>query len=153
MDKVVQLTAEGVQQLKNELAERKGPKMLDIRKRMAEARSAGDLSENSAWSMSQEEYENNVARINEIEQILENAKILKNVNSKTAEIGSTVTVVKGRKDIEYTIVSPQEADPKENKLSVESPLGKAILGKEAGDTANYATPSGKKESVKIKSVN
>jgi len=144
-----QLTKKGLQDLRkelNEIIEEKTPK---IRKRMSEARKAGDLSENSSWVMAQEEYASANARVKEIKKILKNAQLISKCSPDVIDIGSIVSVRKDGKKEQYTIVSMQESNPAKNYISVASPMGKILKGKRVGDVATLETPKSHKVKVEI----
>ena len=141
------LTAEGLQKLKDELAQRKGAIREEIVERLKEARAQGDLSENSEYDQAKEDQGKNEGRIIELEQMIKTATIIDDSASKAAGIvslGSTVVL----KDLEtgdeetYTIVGTTEADPFENRISNESPVGAAILSQKVGSTVIAKTPAG-----------
>ena len=140
------LTADGLRKLQEELAERKGAIREEIVERLKEARAQGDLSENSEYDQAKEDQGKNEGRIIELEYMIKNATIIDSAASKEAgvvSLGSTVLL----KDVEtgeeetYSIVGTTEADPFENRISNESPVGAAILGKKVGDTVIVNTPA------------
>ncbi len=141
------LTADGLRKLQEELAERKGAIREEIVERLKEARAQGDLSENSEYDQAKEDQGKNEGRIIELEYMIKNATIIDNTASKEAGIVSLGSVVL-LKDVEtgeeetYSIVGTTEADPFENRISNESPVGAAILGKKVGDTVIVNTPVG-----------
>ena len=141
------LTAEGLKKLQEELAQRKGEIREEIVERLKEARAQGDLSENSEYDQAKEDQGKNEGRILELEQMIKTATIIDDSASKAAGIvslGSTVLL----KDVEtgdeetYTIVGTTEADPFENRISNESPVGRALMGAKAGDTVEAEAPNG-----------
>ena len=141
------LTAEGLRKLKEELAQRKGEIREEIVERLKEARAQGDLSENSEYDQAKEDQGKNEGRILELEQMIKTATIIDGSASKAAGIvslGSTVLL----KDVEtgdeetYTIVGTTGADPFENRISNESPVGAAILGCKVHDVVVTKTPVG-----------
>lgn len=143
MRKQYHLTQHGKRELEEELAsliESRG----EIADKIAEAREYGDLSENAEYAAAREEQGMVETRIAEIEKILANADIIKESSSKTGKValGSTVTLKNGKKSI-YKIVGPVEADPLGGKISNESPLGEALMGKKVGDHVLIETPKGK----------
>lgn len=144
--KKIQLTAEGLAELKAELKELEEVKLPKVVARVAEARSHGDLSENAEYHDAREEQSFVQARINEIEEVIANASIVKNTRSQTkVGMGSTVTLqLKGKKGKTFTyhVVGEFEADPKEGKISIDSPLGEALNGKKKGDEAVVKAPAG-----------
>ena len=134
---------EGLERLKQELQELKITKRHEIAARLEHAKSLGDLSENAEYQEAKEEQSLNESRIAELEEIVRNAVIIKkDVRSDTVQIGSTVSVRSDTGEESYTIVGSEEADPKTGKISNESPLGKAFLGKKAGETVEIKTPGG-----------
>ena len=140
MKKAYQLTPAGKQELENELEELKSRRG-EIAQKIADARDFGDLSENAEWDAARDEQAQVEARIAEIEDILLNAVIIKPKSSGVVSVGNTV-VLKDVKVVEYTIVGSVEADPLEGKISDESPIGQALLGKKVGDKVTIKTPGG-----------
>lgn len=144
------VTKEGLKKLETELDELKNVKRKEVAERLKEAISYGDLSENSEYQEAKSDQAFVEGRILELEQMIKNAKIISekksSTKSKEIQIGSDVTIVNktDRDDpISYTIVGSTEADPLEQKISNESPVGKALLGKKKGDTVEVSTPGGK----------
>src|SRR5664279_2450853 len=150
MKKEYQITAEGKAELEKELKELKGQRGA-IAERIATARDFGDLSENDEYSAARAEPSQVEGRIEEIEDILQNAKIIKVTKSSTVRVGSTVELqLEGKKKaVKYTVVGPVEADPLEGKISDKSPIGQALLGKKQGDNVVIATPKGKSTYVVV----
>ena len=144
--KTVQLTREGYDELHLELAELKEVKLPHIVKRVAAARAHGDLSENAEYSNAKEDQSFTESRISEIEDVLNTAKIVRKTTSHNkVGMGSTVTVhleKKSAKKFTYHIVGEFQADPLEGKISTESPIGRALLGKKKGDKAQVKAPAG-----------
>ena len=145
--KETQITAEGLQKLEEELAQRKGAIREEILERIKEARAQGDLSENSEYDQAKEDQGKNESRIVELEQMIKTAVIIDtSASSKEGKVSLGCTVV--LKDMEteeeesYTLVGTTEADPFENKISNESPVGKAVIGKKIGDVVVAVTPAG-----------
>lgn len=152
------VTKEGLKKLQDELEELKGVKRKEVAERLKEAISYGDLSENSEYQEAKTEQAFIEGRILELEQMIKNAKIISDkkatTKSKDIQIGTTVTIrnkTEGDDPVEYTIVGSTEADPLDHKISNESPVGKALLGKKKGDTVDVNTPAGryKYEVVKV----
>lgn len=141
MKKLYQITEEGKAELEAELTELKGRRG-DIADKIAEARDYGDLSENAEYDAAREEQGLVESRIAEIEDILLNAEIIKGGKSSTIGLGSKVELKTGAKTVTYSVVGPVEADPLEGKISNESPIGEALMGKKVGDTATITTPKG-----------
>lgn len=143
MKKLYHLTDEGKKELEAELDELKGRRG-DIAEKIANARDYGDLSENAEYDAAREEQAQVESRIAELEEILKNADIIKPTkNNGTVQVGSTVVLVNDGKTATYTVVGPVEADPLEGKISNESPIGAALMGKKQGDDVTIATPKGK----------
>ena len=141
------LTAEGLRKLEEELAQRKGAIREEIVERLKEARAQGDLSENSEYDQAKEDQGKNEGRIIELEQMIKTATIIDDSASKASGIvslGSTVLLRDKETGEEetYTIVGTTEADPFENRISNESPVGAAILGKKVHSTVVANTPAG-----------
>lgn len=150
MKKTYQLTSEGRKELEVELEQLKGRRG-EIADKIAEARDYGDLSENAEYDSAREEQGIVETRIAEIEDILMNAEDIKATRSSTVKLGSTVTLVTGKKEVVYTVVGPVEANPLEGKISNESPIGEALMGKKLGDEVSIVTPKGE-ISYKVKAV-
>lgn len=142
MKKQYQLTADGKKALEKELEELKSRRGA-IADKIADARDYGDLSENAEYDAAREEQGQVEGRISEIEEILLNANIISNRKSSKVAVGSTIELKAGRKAVAYTLVGPVEANPLEGKISNESPIGAALLGKKAGDKFSLDTPKGK----------
>ena len=140
MKKVYQITEAGRKELEAELDELKNRRG-DIAIKIAEARDYGDLSENADYDTAREEQGLVETRIAEIEDILMNAEEIKSRKSSKVQLGSTVELKNGKKVV-YTVVGPVEADPLNGKISNESPLGVALMGKAVGEKATISTPKG-----------
>ena len=147
MSKIIYLTPEGLENLKKELEYLKYTEMPEITKRIAEARDKGDLSENAEYHAAKEEQVRVNNKIQELQMTLANARILddKDLDTSKVLIFSTVKIknLKTKKEKSYTLVSANEADPMQGKISVESPIGKGLLGKSVGDIAEIDIPAGK----------
>jgi transcription elongation factor GreA len=141
MKKMYQITDEGKKELEAELAELVGRRGA-IAEKIAEARDFGDLSENAEYDSAREEQGLVESRVAEIEDILLNAELIKAVKSSKVILGSKVELQSGKKKTAYSVVGPVEADPLEGKISNESPLGEALMGKKVGDTATITTQKG-----------
>ncbi len=146
MSKIIYLTPEGLQNLRDELEFLKFTEMPDITRRIAEARDKGDLSENAEYHAAKEEQVRVNNKIQELQITLSNARILddKDLDTSKVLIFSTVKVMnkKTNSPRTYTLVSASEADPIAGKISVDSPIGKGLLGKEVGDLAQIEVPAG-----------
>jgi transcription elongation factor GreA len=141
MKKAYQLTAEGRKELEVELTELKSRRG-EIADKIAEARDYGDLSENAEYDSAREEQGLVETRIAEIEDILMNAEDIKATKSSSIHLGTTVELKTGSKKVTYTVVGSVEANPGEGKISDESPIGAALMGKKVGDSATVSTPKG-----------
>lgn len=141
MKKAYQITEHGKKELEKELEELKSRRGL-IADKIAEARDFGDLSENAEYDAAREEQGLLETRIAEIEEIINNAEIIKAGRKKTIGLGSRVELKTGNKKVMYTIVGPVEADPLEGKVSNESPIGEALFGKKEGEKVSIVTPKG-----------
>lgn len=141
MKKLYQITDEGKKELELELEELKGRRG-EIAEKIAEARDYGDLSENAEYDAAREEQGLVESRIAEIEDILLNAEIIKASKGSKVALGSKVELKTGKKTVVYTVVGPVEADPLEGKISNESPIGEALMGKKVSDTVTISTPKG-----------
>lgn len=141
MKKMYQITEEGRKELEAELEELKSRRGA-IADKIAEARDYGDLSENAEYDAAREEQGLVESRIAEIEDILLNAEIIKGKKGSQVGLGSKVELKTGKKTVIYSVVGPVEADPLEGKISNESPIGVALMGKKVGDTVEITTPKG-----------
>lgn len=141
MKKTYQITTEGRSELEAELQELKSRRG-EIADKIAEARDFGDLSENAEYDSAREEQGIVETRIAEIEDILMNASIIKSAKGGKVALGSTVELDSAGKIVTYMVVGPVEADPLEGKVSNESPLGIALMGKAVGDQVTVMTPKG-----------
>ena len=146
-EKEVLVTKEGLKKLKEELKEYKEVRRKQVAERLKEAIAYGDLSENSEYEEAKNEQAFVEGRIVELEKMISNAKIIEDDKSgqDVVQIGVTVTVqnMTEKDDPEtYTIVGSTEADPVNHKISNESPIGAAILGKVAGDMVKVKVPAG-----------
>ena len=144
MTKQVQLTKQGFEELNQELGELVEVKRPKLVERLSYARSQGDLSENSDYINAREELEFLDGRIDELNEVLKNASVVKGKNGKNGiDVGTKVTVrVNGQKHI-FDIVGEWEADPVNKKISPNSPLGAALVGKKVGEKAQVEAPAGK----------
>lgn len=138
------ITEEKKQALQNELKDLKGPKRKEILDALQYAKSLGDLSENSEYHQAREEQGKLESRILKIEQILQNAQMVKGGGGNVIEVGSKVVVQKkgSKEEINYVIVGSEEADMAKGKISNHSPFGQALFGKKKGDDVSFKTPKG-----------
>lgn len=146
MKKTINLTKEGKAELEKELAELIAERPA-IAERIATARAFGDLSENQEYTDARAEQKNVENRILEIQETLKNAVLIKAKKSDKVVIGATVKIDMAGKEFTYSVVGPVEANPLEGRISHESPIGKELLGRKAGEEFDF---NGKK--VKIKSI-
>ena len=139
-------TKEGYQALIDELKYLKGTKREEVKEAIATARSFGDLSENSEYDEARNEQAKVEARIKELEELIENALLVDEtkIDTNIVSIGSTVKVLdkKSGKEVEYSIVGSNEVDPINKKISDQSPVGRALMGKAAGDEVAVESPAG-----------
>ena len=146
MSEISYYTAEGLKKIKDELNDLKTRGRADMAKQIAEARDKGDLSENAEYDAAKDAQGHMEAKIAKLEEIVGNARIidesaidtskvsiLSKVKIKNHKMGATVT---------YTLVAEEEADLKNAKISVKSPIGKGLLGKKKGDKVDIETPGG-----------
>lgn len=154
-NKKIYLTKEGLSELKKEYDELVNIKRPDVLSRVSQARNMGDLAENAEYAASREELSFIDGRIDELEGLLKEAVVIRpntRASSHLVKLGSTVTLhTKGKKEV-FTVVGEWEADPKEKKISHESPLGKALIGKKVGEKVEVEAPAGQ-ISYTIVSVN
>ena len=137
------ISQEGYDKLKKELDERLGTKRLEIAGRIESAKELGDLSENAEYAEARDEQAFNDGRIGELMALLKNVTVVQNNGDKhKIGMGSRVTASAEGKTKEFTIVSFNEANPGEGKISNESPLGVAFIGKKKGEKITVNTPRG-----------
>ncbi len=147
MSEVTYLTKEGYDKLKNELNELKTKGRTEIAAAIQKARELGDLSENAEYDAAKDAQGLLEMKISKLENTIATARILNEdeVDASKAYILSTVILknLKLKKDFTYTLVAEEEADLKRGRISVKSPVGKAVLGKEVGDVVEIDAPGGK----------
>jgi len=148
---VYQLTQEGYDHLKEELKELVDVKRQENLDALKEARAQGDLSENADYDAARTEQARIESRITEIENILKYAKIIKTSNEDVVNIGKKVKVKfqDSGKEREFYFISSIEVDPKLNKISIESPIGKALKGHEIGDIITFKSETNKVTTIEI----
>lgn len=143
------LSKEGYEKLDKELRDLKTRGRKEIAQEISEARAQGDLSENAEYDAAKEAQGHLEKRIAELENTLATSTIIdeKDINTSKAYLLSTVTILnkKTNKEMKYTLVSKDEADFKKSKISVDSPIGKAILGTEVGEVVKVKVPAGRLE--------
>jgi transcription elongation factor GreA len=143
-DKTQYLTQASLESLQTELEQLKNVKIPEIANKIDEAKQQGDLSENAEYHSAKEDMAWAQGRFMELENLLSNAVVIgSETKGEGVSVGQTVVVEVGGKTKEYTIVGPQEADPFAGKISNESPLGQAFLGRSKGDEVEVQTPAGK----------
>ncbi len=149
-NKDVFVTEKGLEEMKEELDHLKNVKRPEVITALKEARLLGDLSENAEYDAARAEQTVVESKIKELEVLIENAKVIKEGSKDKVTIGCSVKIeyVSDKEVCEYTIVGSKEADPFENKISNESPLAKAIIGKKANDLVSVDSPNGRYD-VKI----
>lgn len=145
MDKKIYLTKEGIAELKKEYDDLSNVKRPEVLARVSQARNQGDLSENAEYVAAREELSFIDGRLDELEELLKQAVLIRDrkTSSGTIKLGSKVTLhVKGKEET-FMLVGEWEADPKERKISHESPLGKALIGRKIGEKVEVEAPAGK----------
>jgi transcription elongation factor GreA len=146
------LTPAGKAKLQEELAELKGPRREEIARRLKHAIEMGDLSENADYHMAKEDQGFLEGRIQQIEATLSSAILVEDadISTSTVQIGHTVTLQEGNDPEEvYIIVGASEANPRERKISYESPMGSALLGHKKGETVEVILPNQSVLEIKI----
>lgn len=155
MSKVQYLSQEGYDKLDSELKDLKTRGRREIAADIAEARAKGDLSENAEYDAAKEAQGHMEDRITKLEDILANARIIdaKDLDLTKVRVLTKVTILnkKMNKEMQYTLVSANEADFAKGKISVDSPIGKSLLGKEIGETVEVKVPAGMLE-LEIKNI-
>ena len=144
--KTTKYTAEGYQALVDELNYLRGEKTEEVKKALAFARSLGDLSENSEYDAAKDEQGQVAARISELEELIQSAEIIdeSEMDENVINLGSTILLYdeEFEEEVEYAIVSTNEADAINGKISDRSPIGAAMIGKTVGDKVAVETPGG-----------
>lgn len=145
-NKEVLLTYEGLKKLEQELEYLRGPKRMDIKERIKQALSFGDISENSEYDEAKNEQAQVEGRIVQLETMLKNARVIdeEEVSTEKVSIGSKVLLLDMEFDeeVEYHLVGSTEADPGKFKISNESPVGKALMGGKTGEVVEVSVPDG-----------
>ena len=140
------LTYEGLKALEDELHDLKVNRRREVAQKIKEAREQGDLSENAEYDAAKEEQRDIELRIEEIDKILKNAEVVvdEDIDSSVINVGCTVKIkdLEFNEEMEYTIVGSTEANSLQGKISNESPVGKALIGAQKGDTVEVETPAG-----------
>lgn len=151
MGKISYYTLEGLNKLKDELHFLKTKGRADMAKQIAEARDKGDLSENAEYDAAKDAQGLLELKISKLEEVMSNARLIDETNIDASKISilSKVKILnkKVNKEFTYLLVAEEEANLKEGKISVQSPIGKGLLGKEVGETALIQAPAGAMEIV------
>lgn len=138
------ITREGLEKLRQKLEYLETVKRKEIASRIRTAKELGDLSENAEYQDAKDEQAFNEGRILELENTIKNAVVIgRNSASGVVEIGDTIRVENGTAEKEFTIVGSEEADPRGGRISNESPIGQALLGKKKGEIVEVEAPGGK----------
>lgn len=147
------VTAEGFLELEAELEDLKTSKRPEIITALKEARALGDLSENAEYDAARTAQAEVEGRITKLEYLIDNAKIIDSTNKEEVTLGATVIIdyVEDNEEAEFKIVGSLEANPNKNKISNESPIGKAIMNKKIGDIIAVESPNGS-YNIKIKKI-
>lgn len=145
-NKQILLTDEGLKKLEEELEYLKTQKRQEVAEKIKHARGFGDLSENSEYDEAKDEQAKVELRIVELEKMLKNAKVIDDseITLDAVSVGTKLRIFdyEYEEELEYSIVGSTEADPTKGKISDESPMGKALLGKKTGDVVDVETPGG-----------
>ncbi len=156
-NKQIMLTDEGLQKLEDELEYLKTVKRKEVSAKIKEALGFGDLSENAEYDEAKNEQAQVEVRIVQLEKMLKNAKVIDqdDINLDQVGIGTKVKVLdtEFNETLEYSIVGSTEADPDNDKISDESPVGKALIGKKVGETVEVTTPAGTSFTLEILEIN
>lgn len=149
--KQIEMTSDGFKEIQLELDDLKNIKRPANLEALKEARAQGDLSENADYDAARSEQAQIEARIKELEEIIKHAKIVKPQNDDSVNIGKSVEIeyIDRKETKTFSLVGREEANPLQKKISVESPLGKAIREHREGDVVTFKSESGKQFSVKI----
>lgn len=142
MTDITYVSEEGLQKLQAELQNRKTVMRPEITARIGAAKELGDLSENFEYHVAKDDQALNESRIADLEEMIRNAKIVEKKSGGTIGLGSTFTVKISGAEKVFQMVGATEADPMAGKISNESPIGLAFLGKESGDSVSVQVPSG-----------
>lgn len=139
------LTREGLGELKEKLNKLKTVRRREVAEAIHTAKEQGDLSENAEYVNAKEEQRRIEERIAEIESIIKNAQIITHAGTEEVSVGNTVVLKCNGRELTYRIVGSNEADPLQYKISNESPVGRALLGKKKNEVVTIPTPAGNKE--------
>lgn len=146
MSNITYLTEEGLRKLQEELVQLKTIERPGISRQIAEARDKGDLSENAEYDAAKDAQGLLEMKISKLEELLRNARLIDESKVDTSKVSVLCKVkirnVSNKQEMTYTLVAENEADLKQGKISVSSPIGKGLLGKKVGDVADITTPAG-----------
>lgn len=146
MSTIAYYTAEGLQKLKDELNQLKTVERKNVIRQIAEARDKGDLSENAEYDAAKEAQGLLELKIGKLEEIISNARLVDSSQLDVSKVSILTTVkiknLKNNSEMKYTIVAENEADLKAGKISIDSPIGKGLLGKKVGDKVEVLVPAG-----------
>lgn len=146
MSAIAYYTEEGLKKLKDELHQLKTVERPSVIRQIAEARDKGDLSENAEYDAAKEAQSHLETKIAKMEDIVANARIVDSSQLDTSKVSILTTVkiknLKNNMEMKYTIVAENEADIKASKISIDSPIGKGLLGKKVGDKVDVTVPAG-----------
>jgi len=149
------MTRAGYEKLKQELSTLRTDRRLEVARKLEEARAFGDLSENAEYHAAKEEQEKLEGRISRLEFKLNKAKVvdIDDIDTSHANLGTTVKIkdLDSNKSYTYMLVGTEESDPTDNKISISSPVGKALMGRVIGDEISVKTPKSMRR-LKIVSI-
>ena len=156
MNRETVLTSEGLAELKTRIEYLRGERRREVAERIKEAREFGDISENAEYDDAKNEQAMLEKQISDLEDKLASARVIdeKSVDTDVVNVGATVHVKdqKTDKSVKYRIVGSAEANPSENKLSNESPVGRALIGHKRGETVSVSVPRGPARKLKITKI-
>ncbi len=156
MNRETVFTPEGLEELKSKVEHLRGERRREVAERIKEAREFGDIAENSEYDDAKNEQAMLEKQISDLEEKLRSARVIDEAAVDTDQVGVGVTVhvkdQKTEKSTKFRIVGSAEADPSENKLSNESPVGKALIGHKRGETVTVPVPRGPARKLKITKI-
>jgi transcription elongation factor GreA len=156
MNRETVFTSQGLEELKSKIEHLRGDRRREVAERIKEAREFGDIAENSEYDDAKNEQAMLEKQIADLEEKLRSARVIDEAAVDTDQVGVGVTVhvkdQKTEKSTKYRIVGSAEADPSENKLSNESPVGKALIGHRRGETVTVPVPRGPARKLKITKI-
>lgn len=143
------LTPEGLKNLQEQIKELEQVIIPDIITRLKKAHADGDLRENNPYTQAKEDYAAAKTKLEQLKEIVRTAKVIDNKNKKEIMIGTKVKIRMNNLEKEITICASVEADPLNNKISIDSPIGKALANKKQGETAELVLVNGQKQTIEI----